>query len=85
MKRYWRGQRTSNHIWGQKGHSERPQKIVPFLGKQQAYEFNIASHRNEKSCPTALKFMCLLLYSKSLFNPFNQKIWPLDQSFHHVF
>lgn len=35
--------------------------------------------------PGSPKFMCLLLQSKPIFDPFNSMVWPLDQSFHRVF
>lgn len=35
--------------------------------------------------PGSPKFMCLLLHSKPVFDPFNSMVWPLDQSFHQVF
>lgn len=60
-----REQRTSNHIWGQRGHRERPETNVPLLGKQQDYEFNIAKVTEMRNLALLHLSLCVCCYTPS--------------------
>lgn len=58
--------RTSNHIWGQRGHRERLQTTVHLLGKQQeAYKFNVAKVTEMRNLALLHLSLCVCCYTPS--------------------